>query len=213
MNAVVNVAATAVDDDAAQMNAFAGGDVQAFEWIYQRHHAALYRFVRRLLGREGANLADEAFQDTWLRVVQGKERYQPRGASFRAWLFMLAYQRAVDLLRRSGRERASPQDESGDPPAPEAAAWEHWPQPDRAIDDLAFWRRAGARLMECLDQLPAAQRTVFLLHHEDDIALDELARAFDVGFVTAERRLRHALASLRSCMGAYDDAAASGTKP
>jgi DNA-directed RNA polymerase specialized sigma24 family protein len=42
------------DDDVALMSAFAAGDVQAFEWLYRRHHAALYRFVRRLLGRDAA---------------------------------------------------------------------------------------------------------------------------------------------------------------
>ena len=78
------------DDDLALMSAFAAGNVQAFEWLYQRHHAALYRFVRRLLGRDGAAQADEVFQDTWLRVVHAKDRYVPQGASFRTWLFTLA---------------------------------------------------------------------------------------------------------------------------
>jgi hypothetical protein len=41
-----------------------------------------------------------------------------------------------------------------------------------------FWRRAGT-LLECLDQLPSAQKTAFLLHHEDGIALDE-PRALDI---------------------------------
>lgn len=212
MNDVVNAATTLVDDDMAQMTAFASGDVQAFEWLYQRHHAALYRFVRRLLGRDGANLADEVFQDTWLRVVQGKDRYVPRGASFRTWLFTLAHHRAIDLLRRSGREKALPLDDSGEPFVPDGTPWDHWPRPDHAIDDLVFWRRAGARMLECLDQLPSAQKTAFLLHHEDGIALDELARALDIGFETAKSRLRYAMARLRVCMGAYLEAAASGSK-
>ena len=53
-----------------------------------------------------------------------------------------------------------------------------------------------------------AQKTAFLLHHEDGISLDELARALDIGFETAKSRLRYALAKLRTCMGAYLDAAA-----
>ena len=56
-------------DDDALMRAFAHGDSRAFERPYARHHAALYRFVRRVLGREAAAQADEVFQDTWLRVV------------------------------------------------------------------------------------------------------------------------------------------------
>jgi len=201
------LAAQAEDDDLTLMSAFAGGHAQAFDWLYQRHHAALYRFVRRLLGRDGATQADEVFQDTWLRVIHAKARYEPQGASFRTWLFTLAHHRAVDVLRRSGREVALPDDDAGEPFVPDAAPWTLWPRPEEAIDELVFWRRAGARLLDCLEQLPMAQKTAFLLHHEDGVSLDELARALDIGFETAKSRLRYALAKLRTCMGAYLDAA------
>lgn len=205
------VALTAVradDDDAALMSAFAAGQVQAFEWLYQRHHAALYRFVRRLLGRDGAAQADEVFQDTWLRVVHAKDRYVPQGASFRTWLFTLAHHRAIDVLRRSGREVALPDGDDAEPFVPDGSPWSGWPRPEDAIDELVFWRRAGAKLLECLEELPVAQKTAFLLHHEDGITLDEISRALGVGFETAKSRLRYALAKLRTCMGAYLDAAA-----
>jgi len=195
------------DDDLTLMSAFAAGNVQAFEWLYQRHHAVLYRFVRRLLGRDGTAQADEVFQDTWLRVVHAKDRYVPQGATFRTWLFTLAHHRAIDVLRRSGREVALPDDDA-EPFVPEGTPWSLWPRPEEAIDELVFWRRAGAKLLDCLEQLPIAQKTAFLLHHEDGISLDELARSLDIGFETAKSRLRYALAKLRTCMGAYLDAAA-----
>ena len=47
----------ALTDDDALMRAFAHGDARAFERLYARHHGALYRFVRRLLGREVATPA------------------------------------------------------------------------------------------------------------------------------------------------------------
>ena len=194
-------------DDVALMSAFAAGHVQAFEWLYQRHHAPLYRFVRRLLGRDGAAQADEVFQDTWLRVVQAKDRYVPQGASFRTWLFTLAHHRAIDVLRRSGRETPLPDGDDAEPFVPDGLPWFGWPRPEDAIDELVFWRRAGAKLLECLEELPAAQKTAFLLHHEDGITLDEIARALGVGFETAKSRLRYALAKLRTCMGAHLDAA------
>ena len=73
-------------DDDALMRAFALGDACAFEQLYARHHAALYRFVRRVLGREAGTQADEVFQDTWLRVVNARARWSPQGATFRTWL-------------------------------------------------------------------------------------------------------------------------------
>ena len=192
--------------DDALMRAWARGDVAAFERLYARHQAALYRFVRRLLGRDGAAQADEVFQDTWLRAMQARDRWAPQGAAFRTWLFTLAHHRVVDVLRCSGREVSRDVDER-EPwqPAPDAAAWSAWPAPAAtgSAEDLAFWRAAGQRLLDCLDTLPVPQRSAFLLHHEDGLGLDELARVLEVGFETAKSRLRYAMSKLRTCMGAY----------
>ena len=105
------------------------------------------------------------------------------------------------------RGRRCPKTTNGEPFVPEGTPWSTWPRPEDAIDELVFWRRAGAKLLECLEQLPVAQKTAFLLHHEDGITLDEISRALEIGFETAKSRLRYALSKLRTCMGAYLDAA------
>jgi len=194
--------------DDVLMADYARGNAAAFERLYERHQAGLYRFVRRLLGTALAAQTDEVFQDTWLRVVSARERWEPQGASFRTWLFTLAHHRVIDLLRRSGREVALDafDNEDGEPWEPEAAAWQHWPAPASAAlhgEDLVFWRSAGERLLQCLDQLPLPQRSTFLLHHDDGLALAEVASALEVGFETAKTRLRYAMSKLRTCMGAY----------
>lgn len=206
------------DEDARLMAAFARGDARAFDRLYQRHHAALYRFVRRVLGQALAAQADEVFQDTWMRVVQSRERFVARpadgpeggapAAAFRTWLFTLAQNRAIDQLRRSGREVSNAafdgDGERDEPFVPDGEPWLDWPAPGTApAEDQLFWRRAGERLLGCLDELPAPQRVVFLMHHDEDCTLDDIARALELGFETAKSRLRYAMAKLRTCMGAY----------
>ena len=71
------------------------------------------------------------------------------------------------------------------------------------IDTL---RRIGRKGWDALDleaKLPLAQRSAFLLHHDDGLALADVAHALEVGFETAKTRLRYAMAKLRACMGAY----------
>jgi RNA polymerase sigma factor (sigma-70 family) len=192
------------DEDSMLMLAFGRGDAAAFDRLYQRHHQALYRFVRRLLGREAGTQADEVFQDTWLRVVQQRQRYTATNARFRTWLFTLAHHRAMDVLRRSGRE-LSGQDVPDETPWEPVGAmpWGAWPAAGHAQDDQVFWRRAGQRLLDCLEQLPPLQKTAFLLHHDEGFALDELSQALELGYETVKSRLRYALGKLRQCMGAY----------
>ena len=194
------------DDDL--MAAYVAGDAAAFERLYERHQAALYRFVRRLLGRALRSHTDEVFQDTWLRVVHARARWQPQGATFRTWLFTLAQHRVIDVLRRSGREVALDGADDGAPWEPDDAtrqAWQHWPAPASALpaEELAFWRRAGERLLGCLEQLPLPQRSAFLLHHDDGLTLADVATILEVGFETAKTRVRYAMSKLRTCMGAY----------
>jgi len=206
--------ATPEPSDDLLMKAYARGDAAAFEALYVRHQAALYRFVRRLLGTALSAQVDEVFQDTWLRVVNARERWEPQGAAFRTWLFTLAHHRVVDQLRKSGREiSVDAFDNEDEPWQPEAAAWQHWPSPGGVLqgDELAFWRRAGERLLDCLEKLPLPQRSAFLLHHDDGLALDEVARALEVGFETAKTRLRYAMTKLRTCMGAYLEPLQAGT--
>ncbi|MBL8290158.1 MAG: sigma-70 family RNA polymerase sigma factor [Rubrivivax sp.] len=201
------------------MRAFTAGDGRAFERLYARHEQALYRFVRRLLGQAAAAQVDEVFQDTWLRAIEARASWQPQGAAFRTWLCTIAHHRAIDCLRKSGREVAldcDDEDREGRPFEPAGTPWSGWPDapaaPGGGADDRLFWRRAGQRLLECLEGLPLPQRVAFLLHHDDGLGVEEMARALEVGFETAKTRLRYAMAKLRNCMGAYLPAAADEVK-
>lgn len=197
--------------DDSLMAAYANGDAKAFEQLYARHQAGLYRFIRRLLGAKLSAQTDEVFQDTWLRVVNARASWQPQGASFRTWLFTLANHRVIDIWRRSGREVSLDVEEGESPWEPAGGeAWQHWPAPaapganaSAHSEDIAFWRRAGEKLLGCLEELPLPQRSAFLLHHDDELPLADVARALEVGFETAKTRLRYAMSKLRTCMGAY----------
>jgi len=183
------------------MLAYAGGDVAAFDVLYARHEAALYRFVRRLLGSALAAQADEVFQDAWLRIVAARGSFRPQGAAWRTWAFTIAHNLAMDRLRVSRREVAVDSESDSDAPMEWLMARLDHVAP--SSEDLAFWRAAGAQLLHCLEDLPAPQRAAFLLHHEDGASVEDLAQRLSLPFETAKSRLRYALRKLRGCMGAY----------
>jgi RNA polymerase sigma-70 factor (ECF subfamily) len=184
------------------MQAYAGGDAAAFSQLYARHEAALYRFVRRLLGARLAAQGDEVFQEAWLRIVAKRASYRTQpGASWRTWAFTIAHHAAMDRLRVAGREVSPEPQDDGE----EALDW-LMAEAGTLVpssEDVAYWRAAGSRLLECLDTLPAPQRAAFLLHHEDGASLEDLAARLALPFETAKSRLRYALKKLRGCMGPY----------
>ena len=187
------------------MLAYAGGDAAAFDALYARHEGALFRFVRRLLGGALAAQADEVFQDTWVRIIASRASFSPQGAAWRTWAFTIAHNAAMDRLRVSGRELSLLGMESDDASDPMDWLQGALDMSHPSTEDVAFWRAAGQQLLQCLDELPDAQRAAFLLHHEDGASVEDMAQRLGLAFETAKSRLRYALQKLRSCMRRYLD--------
>ncbi len=197
------------------MLAYAAGDSAAFEALYARHEGALFRFVRRVLGHALAAQADEAFQDTWLKIVSARGSFQPGMASWKTWAFAIAHNTCLDRLRKSGRELVL--DHHGGSNDEDSDATMDWLQAalghsSPSSEDTAYWRAAGQQLMLCLDALPEAQRAAFLMHHEDGCSLQEMANALQIAMEAAKSRLRYALQKLRGCMGSYLDGIHAGNR-
>ena len=189
--------------DEQLMQAYCQGEASAFDALYARYEVPLFRFVRRVLGQALAAQADEVFQDCWLRIVNKRESFSADVGKWKTWAFTIAHHLALDRLRTSGREWSVDGDDAQS--GPERLEWlqAKLELSHASAEDTAFWRAAGMQLLQCLEGLPAVQRAVFLLHHEDGATLEELARTLDLGFETAKSRLRYALQKLRGCMQGY----------
>lgn len=187
--------------DEALMHAYCQGDARAFDALYARHEAPLYRFVRRVLGQALAAQVDEVFQDCWLRMVNGRDSFSADAGKWKTWAFTIAHHLALDRLRTSGREVSVDAAED----STDRLEWlqTQMDMQHHSAEDTAYWRAAGSQLLQCLEGLPAEQRAVFLQHHEDGATVEELARALNAGFETIKSRLRYALQKLRGCMQAY----------
>jgi RNA polymerase sigma-70 factor (ECF subfamily) len=137
-----------------------------------------------------------------MKLIDARDTWQARdNTSFKTWLFTLAHHRTVDILRKDGREISA---DAGWLDDDHEEAWQLWPAPTaEQPEQQVFWRKAGQQLLNCLDGLPALQRAAFLLHHEDNLSLEEMTHVLNSEFETVKSRLRYALAKLRSCMGAY----------
>ena len=188
------------------MLAYAGGQGAAFEALYRRHEGSVFRFVRRVLGHAFAAQADEAAQDTWMKIIAARASFVPGSARWKTWAFAIAHHTCLDRLRKGGREVVLGDHADGD----DAETPLDWLQAELghtspSSEDTAHWRAAGQQLMHCMDALPPAQRVVFLMHHEDDCSLQEMAAALQIALEAAKSRLRYAMAKLRGCMGTYLD--------
>jgi RNA polymerase sigma factor (sigma-70 family) len=133
------------DDDDQLMRAWVQGDARAFDLLYERHQARCTASCGACWAARWRQQVDEVFQDTWSRVIQARERWSPQGAAFRTWLFTLAHHRAIDCLRKSGREVSVDDGPAATATRP-ATPGPTGPTPSADATrsaDQAFWRAAG----------------------------------------------------------------------
>lgn len=176
--------------DERLMLAYRDGDAEAFERLYQRYRSKLYRHLAHQCG--DARLAEELFQDIWLKVIAARSTYEPL-ASFATWLFRIAHHRLLDHYRKNGRDALASyaDDEVLDGiPAPVAS------DPAHAAEQNAI----ALRIQQALAALPAAQREVFLMAEAGGMTLEDIAAATATGRETIKSRMRYALGKLRSSL-------------
>ena len=186
--------------DEQLMRAYAGGDATAFETLYDRHAASVWRYILRSTG--DAATADDLAQEVWFSVARQAGQYAPRAsapglplARFPTWLFTIARHRVVDHLRAT-RPQASLDAPAGDDAGQTLADTLAAPSgfgPVRRIET----RQQAAQLLAALDALPPEQREAFLLQAEADMSVADIASTTGVPFETARSRLRYARAALR----------------
>ena len=171
--------------DEELMLAYRGGDAGAFERLYARHRGGLFRFVLRSIAQRA--IAEELFQEIWIRVIEARERYAPT-ARFTTWLYTIAHNRLIDHWRQRGLSQVG---------AEEGEA-----VPDTRQDPAARaeGRESLARLVQALQALPALQREVFLLHEEAGLSVAEIAAATGCDEEAAKSRLRYAIAKLKAAV-------------
>src|SRR5919206_4230632 len=104
--------------DEELMLAYRDGNAAAFETLYARHRARLYRFVLRSV--KSRALGEELFQEIWIRVIEARSRYAPQ-ARFTTWLYTIAHNHLVDHWRKRGLTLVALEDDDPQGTAPDPA--------------------------------------------------------------------------------------------
>ena len=170
---------------------FLANDYEAFEILYNRYKRQLYAYLNRLL-LGNHSLADDIFQQTWIRVIRRLPEYQD-SQKFLAWVMRIAHNLAIDHFRKNKREFTHEYTEnerlfSSD-------NFQPWMDMDR--EEIA------EALDDCIAKLSDDQREVFLLRQEN-ISFKEIAEIQNTSINTALGRMQYALRNLRNCIKGWN---------
>jgi RNA polymerase sigma-70 factor (ECF subfamily) len=165
----------------------AGAKIATFQLLYERHRAAVFRYLRARSGSDED--AVELTAVTFEHAIKAIGRYRRGDGGVLPWLFTIARNAANDADRARRRRDLVPLDDT------------EVPDPGR-IDDGILRRERLAELRARVDRLPAPQREAVLLRYAGDLTAKEIGATLGKSEAAAQKMLSRALATLRE---AYRD--------
>ncbi|MEJ2216938.1 MAG: sigma-70 family RNA polymerase sigma factor [Gemmatimonadota bacterium] len=175
-----------------QLSALREGDDAALGALFERYADRIYRLAVGLL-HEPAE-AEDVVQESFVKALTNLDRFEGR-SGIGTWLYRVAYNAAMDRLRRRGREPAT---ESGDMPSPHSMVdWSSTPEA------LLLDNEARAALDAATDTLSASLRAVFILRDVEGLSTSEAAEALGISESAAKVRLHRARLQLRERLSEY----------
>ena len=180
-------------EDPELIKLFIKGNETAFETLYFRYRKNLYGFLNNMISDRC--MADEVFEDTWLKVIDNIDKYRDDG-KFSAWLFKVARNIFYDKCRR---KKTMPEVELDEAILDETMT-SKYPEPDRSMnaDEL------GKYIAQGINELPTEQKEVFLLRQQD-FSFKEISEMQNCSVNTSLSRMQYALKSLKSFLNSIDN--------
>ena len=143
-----------------------------------------------LLGKgTSPELAEEAVQEAMLNVWRKAHQFDPEKASASIWIFAIARNTRIDLLRKTIRPELDPNDPALVPD-----------EPKQAFETVSAAKDAE-RIRAKVAALPTEQQEVLRLAFFEDIPHSEIAHRLDIPLGTVKSRIRLAVQRIRGEIG------------
>jgi RNA polymerase sigma-70 factor (ECF subfamily) len=157
------------------------GEACGFDALFRATGPAVAGYLRA----RGVSDPDGAANDVFLRAFKTIHTFQGDGERFRAWLFTIAHNAAIDdNRRRKRRVKETPLDR-----APDTAGGD--------VEDDLLTRLAEDRVRALLDHLSPDQREALMLRVVADLSVEETAAVMGKGYEAVKALQRRGLATLR----------------
>ena len=190
------------------------GDEGAFRELVDPHRRELQLHCYRILG--STHDAEDALQETLLAAWKGIRRFEQR-SSFRTWLYRIATNRCLNMLRSSRLQREDEPMAGSELPEPTRVGEVLWlePYPDALLDGVAdsapgpeaqYETREAISLafVTTLQLLPPRQRAVLILRDVLGYHAGEVAEMLDATEESVTSALKRARSTLERRQGASD---------
>lgn len=172
------------------VNAYIGGDNNAFDTLLKRHQDRIFTYILRIIKNE--DVANDIFQETFVKAIltikQG--RYSHNG-KFPAWISRIAHNLIIDYYRQEKSENLQSTD------IQEVDILNRKELCEATIEDEICTEQIRSDVKELVELLPPLQREVLKMRFYQNLSFKEIADLTNVSINTALGRMRYAIINLR----------------
>ena len=172
--------------DEALVERYQRGDREAFTTLVIRYQRPIYNAAWWVL--RNAEDARDVAQVVFMKVAERLDEYDPRYRFF-SWIYRIAVNESLNLLRRQDREE--PLDDEVEPAGPDGD------DPEAKASEA----ERNGRVRDAVMRMATNDRTVLMLRHFSDLSYQEIAEVLDVDEKTVKSRLFEARQRLRGVLG------------
>ncbi|HLK65914.1 MAG TPA: sigma-70 family RNA polymerase sigma factor [Bryobacteraceae bacterium] len=179
--------------DAVFVTKARSGDTDAYRVLVERHGRALFRLAFRMTGNEQD--AEDVVQESFLRAYRQLSKFDER-ASFGTWLYRIATNYSLDLVRSRKRRSANLAPANPEMDDPVMTLPSEDPSPER----ITLSGEVRERVADAMKDLSATERTAFVLRHFEGMCIEEVSRVLDCQPGAAKHSVFRAVQKLRRAL-------------
>jgi len=179
-------------DESAIIEGMARGDRMAFRELVERYKKKVYYLALDMAGNPVD--AEDISQEVFLKVHRSFSTFR-RGAKLGSWLYRVTYNASIDHLRSKGSTPEPMADEVLEARGSE----EGGPLQGRTLDPAAVAeeRELQARIAKALEKVSPQEKAVFLLRHNEDLMLKDIAETLGLSIGSVKSYLFRAVRKLQ----------------
>ena len=178
-----------IQEESNFLVALVGGDIGAFNYLYEKYHRTLYFFALKL--SKNPHEAEELVQSVFVTVWETRQAIDP-AKSFSAYLFSITRNRFYDMLRKRIIESCYV----------DYILYQDHQTMDNLEKQIEDSEIIGI-IYQLLQQVPKRRQEIFRMSRDENLSYKEIAERLQISENTVDTQIRNVLNFLRKELPKY----------
>ena len=189
--------------DEVLMEQLQQGQTDALDELYRRYAKKLYAFCYHTTRSGSPQDPEDLVHDVFVRVIKAARTFNPNRASFRTWMFRIARNRCIDVMRRKGRIRMIPIGTRAEKNGTEEefAAQDAIVAQDESVEGRAIRSSVAEAVRDCIGELKNEdEKQAIVLYYLGGKVYREIGEILGKSTSMARNRVKSAQEQVRRCL-------------